>query len=681
MSEHQRVKQIPKELMDMKNWVSTFNKKPNTSIHYELFNYNTRKNPGFVFTMAHDVCGIDIDDCITFDDKSQHKKTDEVVIAWAEKLKTYTEISGSGTGLHILFKADKTLIEKFLGGKKGVRRKIAGIGYEFYIADRQFVLTGDSHPKYQEIREINFEELEDFLNFIVKRPEKKVVEGVAPKLPDDKIIEIIKRSKQKGKFLDFWEREGIKGNSDGDIGLAGILAFYTQDEEQIVRIMRGAPCYRSKFDRDNYLYPIAKKAIENRTGTYKPKSLGEKAKEAEYSSEIEWDKDFEKKGYPILSMSNLRILLDHYGMTLSYNEMSHEIELDGLPIENRHDVIVKDLCTKHKFIGATVNIVCQYINALALENQFHPVRNYFDTLDQVSGNSEFSKLVDTLTLSNEDDKEYASMLIKKWMVSCIAAIYDPDFRAQGALTFQSIGGRYKSTWFKNLIPEKVWFRDEFVGLDVNNRDSVQKAIKYWVTELAELESTLKKDFISLKGFITSSSDEYRAAYERRIESHNRQTVFCASVNSIEFLKDDTGDRRFWVIELEDIDIKAQGKIDFDKLWGEILFAYRNGETYWPDRQQTDMIMAKNRGYSIKSDLDDYLASLVRDSVEPSNMTVVDMLGIVKEYSDIKDATTSKVGRALSKLGFQSKVTKINGIPTRVYKVNMIRPRKPSSFFD
>jgi putative DNA primase/helicase len=404
-------------------------------------------------------------------------------------------------------------------------------------------------------------------------------------------------------------------------------------------------------------------------GTHMLKLVREQVK-----PELNWDTDFvkfTKSGcIPKLSISNLKVLLDYYEIELTYNEMTHEIEIDGKPIENRHDVIVKDLATKHDFIGATINTISQYMNAVAYENKYHPVKNYLDHLKPVTGMQEIRKLIKTLKLSNGDDSEYAEMLIVKWLVSCVAAIYEDDFRSQGALTLQGKGGIMKSSWFRKIIPKKHWFRGEFVGLDVGNRDSVQKAIKYWICELAELESTLKKDFVSLKGFITSEYDEYRAAYERRFEKHPRRTVFCSTVNSVEFIKDDTGDRRFWVLEIDEIDMDTE--IDTEKLWAEVLSLYRSGETYWPDREQTEAIMEQNRNYSIKSNLDDYLDSIIDPSRPPEEYTVQKVTEIVLMDANIHDVTTSKVGKALNKRGLRSKVKKIYGKPCRVYKLYINR---------
>ena len=262
---------IPKKILEMKNWVSTNPKsgKPNMSIiSKKLFNFHTRVSPGFVFNFQHNICGVDIDDCITISQDCQGKKIDARSLYFIQKFDSYTEISRSGTGVHVLFEADKAKIAKLMGNdRQGVRKKIGNIGWEFYIAGRQFIITGNSNGK--DIRYIKFHELIEFLDFMIPKRQQPKASGESLSMDDEAIIRIISRSKQKDKFLELWNRDAIDGNSDGDMGLAGILAFYTQNIDQLVRILRAAPCgQRKKFDRDNYVYRLAQKAIDNRSGTY-----------------------------------------------------------------------------------------------------------------------------------------------------------------------------------------------------------------------------------------------------------------------------------------------------------------------------------------------------------------------------------------------------------------------------
>jgi len=485
----------------------------------------------------------------------------------------------------------------------------------------------------------------------------------SPKLNDEDIINIISHSKQAEKFNQLYNNSGkyvSDDESSNDISLCNILAFYTQDIKQIARIWRSSKLNRAKLDRNDYVYKFTiHNTILGLTDSYKP-------------SKTLWDKDFViyNKGeiIPKMSISNMTRLMELEDMEISYNEMSKEIEFNGQTIQNGDDVTILDFAVKHGFRNANISTVNSYINKLALNNSCHPVKEYLDNLTLIDSTEEIEKLSRTLKLTNEDDKSYVDILLKKWLISCLAAIYEPKFRSQGVLTLQGKQSIGKSTWFRKLFPENT-FCGEFVGFDVNSRDSIQKATKYWIVELAELESTFKKDFIALKGFITSPYDEYRAAYERRSEKHKRKTVFCGTVNSLEFLKDDTGDRRFWIIEVDSIDTKAD--IDMSRLWGEVLYLYKvKNETYYLDYSQVGKTIEKNREYTIKNEIDDALDILIDDTLPKRLYSNIDIMDKVQKCKAIHGLTSTILGKALRKRGYSSEQKRINGIKKRLYNIGL-----------
>ena len=139
--------------------------------------------------------------------------------------------------------------------------------------------------------------------------------------------------------------------------------------------------------------------------------------------------------------------------------------------------------------------------------------------------------------------------LKKWLHQCIAmALNDEEapYGADGVLVIQDEQGAGKTLLFSRLAVYPDWFA-EGVSIDLNNKDSIIQSTGCWIAELGELDSTLKREQSALKAFLTSSRDTYRAPYARTQTRKPRRTSFCATVNPKEFLNDETGSRRFWVI--------------------------------------------------------------------------------------------------------------------------------------
>ena len=101
----------------------------------------------------------------------------------------------------------------------------------------------------------------------------------------------------------------------------------------------------------------------------------------------------------------------------------------------------------------------------------------------------------------------------------------------------------------------------------------------WIIELGELAAMSRSDLESTKGFLARTIDKYRPPYGRITVEQPRRCVFVGTTNSLTFLKDETGNRRFWPIECSSIDTDSLRSLR-DQLFAEAVAAYRAGEKWW-----------------------------------------------------------------------------------------------------
>lgn len=250
----------------LKSWIQVNGKKPLADIR-DLNNLSTFKegiDQGFVFNKSHDYIGIDFDNVIV------NGETNPLVLEWIRKFNSYTEFSRSLSGYHILVKSDKAFLGDIFPSQGGYNRRGKA---EIYIYGRQFVLTGNIAFDKSVINEVDDELIREFVSWIKGKAKPKTDISVrSPKMSDNAILTKIGQSKKREAFQKLANRPAVKGNSEGDQALAGHLAFYTQDVQQIVGIMRQCKCYRpEKYDRDDWIEGLVEKAIANRTGTWQPR--------------------------------------------------------------------------------------------------------------------------------------------------------------------------------------------------------------------------------------------------------------------------------------------------------------------------------------------------------------------------------------------------------------------------
>jgi len=213
--------------------------------------------------------------------------------------------------------------------------------------------------------------------------------------------------------------------------------------------------------------------------------------------------------------------------------------------------------------------------AVVAQRAFHPIKEYLDELPEWDG----VERVDTLLIDylGADDNEYSKAVIRKTLLAAITRIYNPGTKFDTVLILNGPQGIGKSTLFSKL--GKSWFSDSLTITDMRDKAAAEKLQGYWILELGELAGIRKTDVETVKSFVTRTDDKYRASYGVNVESHPRQCVIVGTTNSESgFLRDITGNRRFWPVRVSGKGIKKAWELkDIDQIWAEALKIYKTGE--------------------------------------------------------------------------------------------------------
>ncbi|MGE3290157.1 MAG: VapE domain-containing protein, partial [Geminicoccaceae bacterium] len=127
-----------------------------------------------------------------------------------------------------------------------------------------------------------------------------------------------------------------------------------------------------------------------------------------------------------------------------------------------------------------------------------------------------------------------------------------------------------------------WFTDELA--EIGSKDGAQQMRGIWIIEIAELDAIGRAEVSRIKAFLTRTVDRYRPPYERYVVEIPRQCVFAGSVNPDTYLRDETGNRRFWPVRCGRIDLDALRR-DRDQLWAEAVSRFRDGAIWWLDEPE------------------------------------------------------------------------------------------------
>lgn len=270
---------------------------------------------------------------------------------------------------------------------------------------------------------------------------------------------------------------------------------------------------------------------------------------------------------PLNTAANLRALCDIMEWRPCLNEMDGEYEVLtasgeqlGGSLEGQYSAMVSTT----QRLGLPKDTISDHLPALCREASYHPVRRWLHGA-KWDGVPRVDVVIATL---NAKDPHFAQSVMVPWLIGCIACLYEPKFSSKLVPVLQGDQSLRKSAWVSRIagVVEGAYFDGD---LNPKDRDSVKRAVSRWIFELAELESTTKRENGHLKAFLSSATDRFRSPYARTDTVKRRQTSFIGTVNGDGFLKDPTGSTRYAVIEMA-------GRADMDTLNELLGWSYNEG---------------------------------------------------------------------------------------------------------
>lgn len=582
---------------------------------------------GFMFS-GSGVSGIDIDHCI------ENGVISEFANCIIDSVDSYAEKSQSGTGVHIL--VNGTI-------PKAIKKK----EIELYSQGRYFTMTGDK------ICGDKIENRQLQLNVLYEKYKK--IEAIAPKeiLNSNDLLEKAFNSKNGPKIKALYNGDISNYDNDdsrADQALCNYLAFwFDKNFNDIDNIFKQSALYREKWNRADYKAATIRKSISGCDKSYQ-----ELMKENKKGPELNFPYK-NSKNQPLKIWENLNYLLKLNKIEVKYNLLSREIEV----IDNKKslDELMMEFNTLALLNGLNLGVddMTRFVIKIAKENSYNPVIEYLKKCkDNWDGVSRIKELCDTITcFSNNDFKE---LLITKWLINAVHIIAnDGQSNCEGVLVIQGKQGIGKTRWIRSIMPNLDWLKTG-VAVDPKDKDSIAKATKYWIVELGEMEATLKKDQAELKQFFTENCDEYREPYGRFSHKFPRLTCFYATVNDLEFLKDVTGNRRYWAIEA--LSINVNHGINLEQLWGEVATIYTSGKiTNWLTKDEELILQGNNLKFEVKTGIEIKLLDMFNwNDLNPRHWiyyTSTEIADFMEEKNPVL------VGKALRKLMLNNELIKFN----------------------
>lgn len=281
------------------------------------------------------------------------------------------------------------------------------------------------------------------------------------------------------------------------------------------------------------------------------------------------------------------------GDRMRYNLLGYEVEIDHLPLSDGE---------RMRFLGAIQNMgyslsdatLCESLMGAAMANSYHPVQEYLNGL----GGSDLDSMALSSQLLGQDDM-LQNVMLQRFLVGAVARAFVPGSKMDYVCILHGKQGEGKSEFWKHLFGPRFY---QSYRSDKSDKDSYLALHGSWGIELAEFDNLSNRDAASLKNFISTATDYIRRPYGRKHEHLPRPSVFPGTCNTDTFLRDHTGERRYWVIDVPGpIDIQRVISLR-DQVWAAVLNDWRRGELPFLPRDLMELNESRNVEFREQSPL-------------------------------------------------------------------------------
>jgi predicted P-loop ATPase len=368
---------------------------------------------------------------------------------------------------------------------------------------------------------------------------------------------------------------------------------------------------------------------------------------------------------PYKSQSNIRIALLKVGVTLRYDQFADRTLLDGLAdfgpvLDDAAFDRIRLLLDRRFQLPVSKDLLRTVVTDTARLNTFHPVRDYLNSLqwDHVERIDKW-----LTTYGGVEDSEYSRAVGALLLVAAVRRVRQPGCKFDEMVILEhEVQGTDKSTALATLAVREEWFSDD-LPLTIEGKQVIEALRGRWIIEAGEMSGMRRTEIGHLKSFLSRQIDRARLAYARLVSEVPRQCVIVGTTSDLEYLRDTTGNRRFWPVRCQRFDIDALRR-DRDQLWAEAAareasaVSIRLPAELWPLAAQEQ---------AIRLTRDPWLEAL--EEAELGDMAGKISMGAIWTILDVRGGQqgqeqSRRVGEAMRCLGWQrpnaGRNVKING---------------------
>jgi hypothetical protein len=384
----------------------------------------------------------------------------------------------------------------------------------------------------------------------------------------------------------------------------------------------------------------------------------------------EWP-DADGKGRPRSTMRNAAMALRRLGLHFSYDLFRNRKVIGGHALEEYAGEISDDaslvlrgmIIDEFAFDPGSQNVF-DAVSLLCLENAHHPIIEMLDSL-KWDGIARLDRWL--ATYLGAGDTALNAVFGAKTLIAAVRRIRVPGTKFDQMLVLEGAQGTGKSSAVAILAGPGNHSDQELLTLDAKTQMEMLDGI--WLFEIGEVEGMGKAAVNKIKAFVSRTEDRARMAYARHSVSRPRQVTFIGTTNESKYLRDETGNRRFWPVKTGQIDLDRL-KEDRNQLWAEAAYREAKGESVGLPKDLWEAAAVEQAERLEEDPWGDLLETAVPKVAGNklrlyTSSLLEDTLGISRDRQN--QGQTKRLSGLMKKLGWREGKFKVEGKTVRGYE--------------
>ncbi|MDE7378294.1 MAG: hypothetical protein K2N13_04950 [Paraprevotella sp.] len=284
---------------------------------------------------------------------------------------------------------------------------------------------------------------------------------------------------------------------------------------------------------------------------------------------------------------------------------------------------------------------------------FHPMAAYLESLPPWDGRTDHIGRLLALVHCRSVPHDVFDRYARRWLVAMVAAGIHDDVVNHEILVLLGRQGTFKSSFMNNILPPCL---RRYYSVKTNShrmdKDDAFALAENFLVNFEEIDSMQRAELNQLKALTTVPYIKDRPAYGRHKVRLPHRASFCATGNNLQFLTDDTGNRRWLVFEVERIDNPWTAAINHDGVYAQAKALIGAGFKYWFDGDEIEEINRQNREFETPDSARELVVTHFRHPRPCEKCTYLTSSQVAARFAPQLKVSPVAVGRVMRELGFE-----------------------------